>query len=90
MEVGPPVSTELWIAVIVALPPTLAAVLGYLGNRRSIRRSLGNSPGVPLSKVVARIESKVDALTEGQAVIRERLAHLEGQFKSLITKRAEQ
>lgn len=77
MEVGPPVSTELWIAVIAALPPTLAAIVGYLGNRRSIRRSLGNSPGIPLTKVVARIESKVDALTEGQAAIRERLARLE-------------
>jgi hypothetical protein len=90
VEVGPPVSPELWIAAIAALPPTLAAILGYLGNRRSIRRSLGNSPGVPLSKVVARLESKVDVLTEGQAAVRERLAHLEGQFKSFITKRVEQ
>lgn len=80
-------SIELWIAVIAALPPTLAAVFGYLGNRRSIRRSLGNSPGVPLAKVVARIESKVDALTEGQAAIRERLAHLEGHFESLARER---
>jgi hypothetical protein len=72
-------SEELLVAVVVAVPPTLAAVLGYLGNRRSIRRSLGNSPGVPLSKVVARIEAKVDKLVEGQAQIRERLARLEGE-----------
>lgn len=68
---------EMWVAVIASLPPTLAAILGYLGNRRSIRRSVGNSPGVPLSKLVARIETKVDSLVEGQAQIRERLARLE-------------
>jgi hypothetical protein len=73
------VSQELLVAVVAGVPPTLAAVLGYLGNRRSIRRSLGNSPGVPLSKVVARIESKVDKLVEGQAQIRERVARLEGR-----------
>lgn len=72
-------SQELFVAVVAALPPTIAAVLGYLGNRRSIRRSLGNSPGVPLSKVVARIESKVDKLVKGQAQIRERVARLEGR-----------
>lgn len=72
-------SAEMWVAVIAALPPTLAALLGYLGNRRSIRRSVGNSPGVPLNKIVARIESKVDALVEGQAAIRELLARLEGE-----------
>jgi hypothetical protein len=73
------VSAEFWIAVIAAVPPTIAAILGYLGNRRSIRRSIGNSPGVPLIKIFARIESKVDALIEGQAAMRERLARLEGE-----------
>ena len=72
-------SPEVLIAVIAGLPPTLAAVLGYLGNRRAIRRSLGNSPTIPLSKVIGRIESKVDQLVEGQAAIRERLARLEGR-----------
>lgn len=72
-------SAEMWVAIIAALPPTIAALLGYLGNRRSIRRSVGNSPGVPLIKIVARIESKVDALVEGQTAIRERLARLEGE-----------
>lgn len=70
---------EILIAAIAALPPTIAAVLGYLGNRRSIRRSVGNSPGVPLSKIVERVELKVDHLVEGQTVIRERLARLEGE-----------
>lgn len=69
---------EAWVAMVAAVPPTLAAVLGYLGNRRSIRRSLGNSPGVPLSKVVGRLEGKVDRLIDGQSAIRERLARLEG------------
>lgn len=72
-------SGEILIAFIAAVPPTLAALLGYLGNRRAIRRSIGNSPTIPLSKVVHRIESKVDQLIEGQASIRERLARLEGE-----------
>jgi hypothetical protein len=72
-------SGEILIAFIAAVPPTLAAVLGYLGNRRAIRRSVGNSPTIPLNKVVHRIESKVDQLVEGQTAIRERLARLEGR-----------
>lgn len=71
--------TDIWVAVIAATPPTVAAVLGYLCNRRSIRRSLGNSPDVPLSKIVRRVEEKVDRLIEGQTAIRERLARLEGE-----------
>lgn len=69
---------EIWVAAVAAIPPTLAAILGYLGNRRSIRRTLGNSPGVPLSKLVGRLEKKVDLLIDGQFAIRERLARLEG------------
>lgn len=48
-------------------------------SRKRVRsRSLGNSPGVPLSKVVARIESKLDALIDNQTQIREH-ARPEGQ-----------
>lgn len=71
-------SSEVWVAMIASVPPTLAAVLGYLGNRRSIRRSVGNSPGVPLSKLIQRLDDKVDRLVDGQAITRERLARLEG------------
>lgn len=66
------------VAIIAAFPPTLAAVLGYLANSRSIRRSVGAPPGVPLARVVERIEDKIDRLSEGQAAIRERLARIEG------------
>lgn len=73
---------ELPIALIAAIPPTLAAVLGYLGNSRAIRRSVGNSPGLPLSQVIQRLENKVDQLIEGQTVVRERLARLEGRRRA--------
>lgn len=66
------------VAIIAAFPPTLAALLGYLANSRSIRRSIGAPPGVPLARIVERLEGKVDGLAEGQAAIRERLARLEG------------
>lgn len=66
------------IALIAALPPTLAAVLGYLASIRSIRRSVGATPGMPLSRALERLDAKVDRLIEGQAVVRERLARLEG------------
>lgn len=79
-------TSEVVIAMIAAIPPTLAAILGFLANRRSLRRSVGVSTGVPLAAVirsvdtkVERIEAKVDRLGEGQADVRERLAHLEGE-----------
>lgn len=67
------------IAVIAAFPPTLAAVLGYLANSRNIRRAVGAPPGVPLARIVERLEQKIDLLAEGQTVVRERLARLEGE-----------
>jgi hypothetical protein len=80
------VSIEIAIAVIAAVPPTLAAILGFLANRRSLRRSIGGNPGVPLASVmqrtetkIDRIDAKVDRLAEGQAQVRERLARLEGE-----------
>ena len=69
---------DVVVAAIAAGPPTLAAILVYLANNRSLRRSVGAPPGVPLARVVERLEGKVDGLVEGQAVVRERLARLEG------------
>lgn len=66
------------VAVIAAFPPTLAAILGYLANSRSIRRSIGEPTGVPVVAMMQRLDEKLDRLTEGQAAIRERLARLEG------------
>lgn len=77
-------SEGIVIAFIAATPPTIAAVLGYLASRRALRRSLGTPPGI-LIGVIERVESKVDrldtkfdALSESQTLIRERLAGLEG------------
>lgn len=69
---------EIVVAAIAAGPPTIAAILGYLANNRSIRRSIGEPSGVPLVTIVQSLDAKLDRLTEGQAVVRERLAHLEG------------
>ena len=66
------------IALIAAVPPTLAAVLGYVASIRSIRRSVGATPGMPLARALERLDAKVDRLIEGQAAVRERLARLEG------------
>jgi hypothetical protein len=72
------VSTEVLVATIAAVPPTLAALVGYMVNSRSIRRSVGAPSGIPLVQVIERLEGKIDGLVEGQATIRERLARVEG------------
>lgn len=53
-------SDQLLTALIAATPPTVAAVLGYLANRRSLRRSVGTPPGLPLARVIERVDTKVD------------------------------
>lgn len=76
------------IAAIAAVPPTLAAILGYLASRRSLRRSIGSNPGMPLRDLLTRMEArfetrldrfegKVDRIVEQNAAIRERLSRLE-------------
>lgn len=77
-------SEAVTVALIAAVPPSAAAVLGYLANRRSLKRSVGVRPGVPLTRVLDRVEAKidriddkVDRLAEGQAAVRERLARIE-------------
>src|SRR5918996_2189266 len=48
-------SEQVLTALIAATPPTVAAVLGYLANRRSLRRTVGTRPGLPLTKVIERV-----------------------------------
>jgi hypothetical protein len=79
------VSEGVMIALIAATPPAIAAILGYFANRHSLRRSVGAPPGVPLARVVERVEgnvdrldTKIDRLAETQTGIRERLARVEG------------
>ena len=53
-------SQEIAVALIAATPPTVAALLGYLANRRSLRRSVGTNQGVPLTKVLERLETRFE------------------------------
>lgn len=70
---------ELSIALIAAIPPTLAAVLAFTSSR-SVKRSVGATNGIPLSRVVEAVETKVGELVESQAHLRERIARIEGQL----------
>lgn len=81
-------SSEVLVAIIATAPPTLGVVLSYLASKRALRRSVGGNPGVPLRKVLTRMETrtetrfdrleiKVDRIVDGQARMRERLAGLE-------------
>lgn len=83
-------SEGILIALIAAAPPTAAAVLGYLANQRSLRRSVGISGDVPLVKVVERLETrfegrfdrletKVDRVLDQHGEIRERMARIEAE-----------
>jgi hypothetical protein len=84
------VSEAVTVALIAAAPPTVAAILGYLANRRSLQRSVGTSPGIPLTKVLERLETrfegrfdrldaKVDRAADQQVRMRERIARLEAE-----------
>lgn len=81
-------SSEILVAVIAATPPTIGAALGYIASKRSLKRSIGANPGVPLRQVLAqmearfetrfdRLESKIDRTGDQQSGIRERLSRLE-------------
>lgn len=83
-------SSEILVAIIAAGPPTLAAVLSHLASKRSLKRSIGDNPGMPLREVLTRmetrtetrfdrLESKIDRMVDGQAGVRERLASLEAE-----------
>ena len=81
-------SETILVAVIAAGPPTLAAILGYRANSRSLKRTVGEPQGVPLTTIVERLDTKVDKLVDGQASIRERLARLEGPGAPGVANRA--
>lgn len=81
-------SEQAWVALIAAGPPTLAAVLGYVASKRSLKRSIGGNPGVPLREMLRQMQSrtdrrfdsleiKIDRAVEQSALMRERLARLE-------------
>lgn len=66
------------VAIIAAFPPTLAAVLVYLANNRSLRRTVGDSDGLPLARVVERLDEKLDRIEASVGDVSERVARLEG------------
>ncbi|MGH2693329.1 MAG: hypothetical protein ACRDJJ_00800 [Actinomycetota bacterium] len=71
-------STEAAVAVIVAFPPTLAAVLAFLQSR-SVRRQVATGGEAPIGAVVERLERRVERLDEEVSGIADRLAHMEGR-----------
>ena len=78
-------SEQVVVALIAAVPPCLAAILGYLATKRAITRSVGTRRGVSLARLLGRLDSKIDRvhaevrqLSDGQADLGERLARLEG------------
>jgi hypothetical protein len=81
------VSNEVIVALIAATPPALASVLWFLAHRR-LRRSVGASPEVPLSKLIHgiedrfekrfdRLEDRLDHISDVQSEQGERLARVE-------------
>lgn len=66
------------IALIAAGPPTLAAIMGYLANSRSLRRTAGEAQSVPVVKILDRIEGRIEQLEANTSAAAQRLAFLEG------------
>ncbi len=67
-------STELLVALVTVVPTTLAVIVGFLVNLRSVRQEVA----APLRESIQRLDDKVGRLADGLTEIRERLAHLEG------------
>lgn len=66
------------IALIAAVPPTLAAILGYLANR-SVRRAIATGNELPIGALVERIEARVESVAANTEEIGRRVARLEGR-----------
>jgi hypothetical protein len=88
------VSNEVIVAVIAATPPALASVLWFLAHRR-LRRSVGASPQIPLSKLITgiehrfdkrfdRLEDRLDHISELQSEQGDRLARLEASSEQRL------
>jgi hypothetical protein len=72
------VSTELVVALIAAVPPTLAAVLAFVSSR-SVKRSIATQGKAPIGALVERLQRQVDRVESNVGDIAGRLAHLEGR-----------
>jgi hypothetical protein len=80
------VSNQVVITVVAAVPWIVAAILGFLATKRSLRPSVGGSPGVSLVAVIKSMDTKVERIEatvvrhrDSQTEVRERLARFEGQ-----------
>lgn len=67
---------ELSIALIAAIPPTLAAVLAFASSR-SVKRSVGPTNGVPLVRLVELLDGKMERQSQDLARLGERQSKLE-------------
>jgi hypothetical protein len=71
-------SIEIAVALIAAVPPTVAAALAFLASR-SVRRQVATRGEAPIGSVVERLERTVEGLDQAVGGIADRLAHLEGR-----------
>jgi hypothetical protein len=78
----------LLVALVVVVPTTLAIVVGFLANLRSLRSELRRDIESPLGQGIQRLEgnverpyTSVERLAAGQTDIRERLARVEGSIE---------
>lgn len=69
-------SHEVLVAIVAATPPTLAAVLAFTSTR-SVKRSLGPTNGVPISRMVEILDGKIDRQFRDLVRLGERQARLE-------------
>lgn len=68
---------ELSIALLAAIPPTLAAVLAFASSR-SVKRSVGSTNGsLPLSRMVEILDGKIERQSQDLARLGERQSKLE-------------
>lgn len=71
-------SIEVLVALVTALPPTLAAALAFLSSR-SVKRSVATHGDAPIGPLVERLQHQVDQLAGKVGEIADRLASLEGR-----------
>ena len=71
-------SIEVAVAVIAALPPTLAAALAFLSSR-SVKRSVATTGDAPIGPLVERLERQMDHLGTRVGEIADRISTLEGR-----------
>ena len=80
-------SSDIAVALIAAVPPAIGYILWFLAHRH-LRRSVGASPEIPLSRLINgiedrldkrfdRLEDRLDHISDVQSEQGERLARLE-------------